>query len=161
MIFFVFPLTKGYFGIVDIQDSDLAKSRNWCAQENERNVYVIHTKWNDGKPKRRHLHRMIYEKMSGVALESQQKIDHRDRNGLNNSRTNIRLASNSQNTINSRLTSKNKSGVKGVCWKADKQRWRAYISIDGRQKDLGLFKKFEDAVKARRDAEVEHYGEFA
>lgn len=56
--------------------------------------------------------------------------------------------------------SNNTSGVPGVDWLVKKQRWRATICFKGKRYYLGSYKKFEDAVKARKWGEDEYYGKF-
>lgn len=51
----------------------------------------------------------------------------------------------------------NTSGVKGVSWNKEKEAWDAYIGIHGKRIRLGRYAKFEDAVKARKQAEEEYY----
>lgn len=51
----------------------------------------------------------------------------------------------------------NKTGVTGVCWAASKQRWAARLGLRGKSIHLGYFKRFEDAVAARKAAEAKHY----
>ena len=57
--------------------------------------------------------------------------------------------------LNEKLSKNNVSGVKGVC--RFKDMWRAYIKINKKQVSLGVYKNFEDAVKARKRAEEEIY----
>lgn len=87
-------------------------------------------------------------------------VDHKDRNGSNNRWHNLRLATHSQNTINSSLRSDNKSGCAGVCQR-ENGTWRAYICVDHKAKRLGTFDSKADAIFARREAVKIHYGEFA
>ena len=54
----------------------------------------------------------------------------------------------------------NTSGVPGVDWVASKQLWRATICFKGKRHYLGGYRKFEDAVKARKRAEEELYDSF-
>lgn len=54
----------------------------------------------------------------------------------------------------------NTSGVPGVDWLICKQRWRASICFKGRRYYLGSYKHFEDAVKARKQAEEELHDKF-
>ena len=51
----------------------------------------------------------------------------------------------------------NTSGVKGVSWNKEKEAWDAYINIHGKRIRLGRYAKFEDAVKARKQAEEEYF----
>jgi hypothetical protein len=53
-------------------------------------------------------------------------------------------------------THRNRSGVIGVCWIEKHKRWHARISLKGKPNNLGYHKSFDDAVSARRDAEVRH-----
>lgn len=54
----------------------------------------------------------------------------------------------------------NTSGVPGVEWWAQKQRWRATIGFKGKRYYLGSFSRFEDAVKARKEAEARFHDTF-
>ena len=47
----------------------------------------------------------------------------------------------------------NKSGKTGVCWDKDLQKWRAYITFQGKRYKLGAYKNKEDAIQARKEAE--------
>ena len=87
--------------------------------------------------------------------------DHANRDRADNRRCNLREATNSQNVANGGRRSNNTSGHTGVWWFGRKKRWVANIMIDGKQKYIGRFVAFADAVAARRKAEVEYFGEFA
>jgi len=89
----------------------------------------------------------------GIVKPENMELDHRDRDKLNNQRDNFRIVTRSQNCHNSGLKSNNTSGVKGVYYENQKQKWRAVISINGSRIHLGLFDQFEDAVAAREAAE--------
>lgn len=54
----------------------------------------------------------------------------------------------------------NTSSITGVDWLSGAKRWRATICFKGKRYYLGKFEKFEDAVKARKDAEVELHDKF-
>ena len=51
-------------------------------------------------------------------------------------------------------------GVPGVDWRADKARWRASICFKGKRRCLGSYARFEDAVKARKQAEEAYFKTF-
>lgn len=53
----------------------------------------------------------------------------------------------------------NRSGYKGINYRKDRKKWRAFIGVDGKQKHLGSFDKKEDAIKARQEAEIKMFGE--
>lgn len=87
-------------------------------------------------------------------------VDHSSRDRANNSKSNLSDVTPSENNLNTKLSSNNKTGVKGVCWDKRKQLWLVQIQYKRVHKFIGYFKQFEDAVSARRQAEVTHFGEF-
>lgn len=102
-------------------------------------------------------HRIVYMWHFGKFIG---KIDHIDGDTFNNKISNLRIASNAENSRNSKKFSTNTSGRKGVSLQKNINKWHAYIGIDGKIKNLGFFKDFDDAVKARENAEKEIFGEF-
>ncbi len=84
-------------------------------------------------------------------------VDHIDRNRSNNRINNLRLATRRQNAQNKSLSRRNTSGVKGVCFVSKRSVWSAEIYIDGQRTQLGYFKDFDEAVAARRSAELLHH----
>lgn len=88
-------------------------------------------------------------------------IDHIDGNPRNNRIENLREATCAQNLWNTRRSSKNTSGFKGVSWSSQTRSWRAYVSAKGKRHWLGYFKTKEDAFAARVAAANRLHGEFA
>lgn len=88
-------------------------------------------------------------------------FDHIDRNPLNNRRSNFRPATNSENSRNSSLSSRNTSGIIGVSWIKDKQEWLAQIGFNNTNHRIGSFVVKEDAIRARLEAEAKYHGDFA
>lgn len=87
--------------------------------------------------------------------------DHADRNPLNNRRYNLRKYTYSQNSQNRTIGSNNTSGIIGVRYRKDSQKWRATIKLNYKVKSLGTFVNKVDAIKARLYAEKELFGEFS
>ena len=87
-------------------------------------------------------------------------VDHIDNIKSNNNINNLRWATNSENQHNKSMMSNNTSGVKGVVWDKDRNKWRAQIMIDGMQIYLGLFENLEDAKQARITRANEAFGVF-
>ena len=88
-------------------------------------------------------------------------IDHANGNGSDNRLDNLREATPQQNKMNARVRSDNASKVTGVYYRKDCDKWRAEITKDGNRSHLGFFKTKEEAIKARKDAEKELFGEFS
>jgi len=74
---------------------------------------------------------------------------------------NLRLATDSQNQWNSRLSSSNQAGVKGVSFKKDAGKWRARIAVNGIKHDLGYFDTKESAAEALKAIRERKHGEYA
>ena len=83
-------------------------------------------------------------------------LDHENREKKDNRISNLRLATRSQNMRNYLLSKNNISGVRGISWNKQFFRWEAYIEINKESIHLGVFKDFDDAVKARYEAEIKY-----
>jgi len=111
-----------------------------------------------GVDKRRCLaHRIIWLLYHGYAPECQ--IDHIDRNRSNNKINNLRLALRNEkdNHQNKSISSNNTSGALGVYWHKGAKKWCAEIWVNDIKQYLGLFTDFNDAVAARRAAELKYF----
>jgi hypothetical protein len=88
-------------------------------------------------------------------------IDHKDGDGLNNSITNLRECTDTQNKQNSKRPAHNKTGFKGVSWHSARQAFRATINVRRKQIHLGFFSSAQDAHDAYVAKARELFGEFA
>lgn len=87
-------------------------------------------------------------------------IDHADGNRLNNRISNLREATKTQNINNSGARSTSSSGVKGVSWDKRNAKWRATITVNGKQRSLGRHARIEDAAAAYANAAIREHGDF-
>lgn len=104
-------------------------------------------------------HRLAVFYMTGEWPEH--GVDHEDLDGSNNTWTNIRSATKSQNAANTTFYKTNTSGIKGVCWHKRARRWQAQIKCQGKYKFLGTFKSKEAAGEVYAKAARELFGDFA
>jgi len=122
--------------------------------------YVHFELSKNGERKRCLVHRLI-----AIAfiqnLESKSQVDHIDNNPSNNSLENLRWVSPSENNMNTRICSKNTSGIKGVMWDKRREKWCAQITFKGKQIKIGSFDTIEEAEIARRLRVSELFGVFA
>lgn len=89
-------------------------------------------------------------------------IDHINGKTLDNRIENLRECNQQQNNGNQHvLNANNTSGYRGVTWKRDKRKWKAYINRNNRQFHLGYFTTKEAAYEVYKAAAVAHFGEFA
>lgn len=158
--FAAIQLTKGYCALVDIADYEQLNSFNWYAavrvlKNGDKKIYACR-KIYDPRPKTLYMHREIMQVADDVL------VDHKDRDGLNNRRYNLRAATHRQNNYNT-APSKNKTGYRGVAFDARRNKWTAFIRIpSGKRMTLGRFNTPEGAAKAYADAvKIYHDPEFS
>ena len=101
------------------------------------------------------IHRLI------MNAPNDMEVDHIDGNRLNNQKSNLRLATSSQNKCNRGPRKDNTSGYKGVSWHKQLSKWTARIKSGKKYKHLGLFIKKVDAALAYNQAAQEIQKEFA
>jgi hypothetical protein len=149
------PLTQGKFAQVDASDWPAVMRFKWHVKRMRRGLYAARNVHRPGGGQRtRLLHQDI---LPGVS-----QVDHRDGNGLNNRRKNLRTATTRQNRQGFQRKKKGTSShFRGVCWKAQVAKWRAQIQVDGDVKHLGYFSREVDAAKAYDTAARCYFGNFA
>lgn len=155
------PLTRGYEAIIDASDVDRVGGWDWFAKPEYkrdgsiRAVYAARKETvGNGKQRDVLMHRVIAGTATGL------ETDHRDGDGLNNRRCNLRDATKDQNRRNRAARIDSQTGAKGVYLHTDKKKWRAQIFADGKRRHLGLFSTIEEASAAYAKASAIWHGEF-
>ena len=146
-------LTQGKFAQVDDSDYEWISQWKWTCATYRGLSYVV--RWdNTVRPRKQlKLHRVI----AGIT-DSKLFVDHKDGDGLNNQRENLRIATPSQNRANTRAIGK--VPYIGVTISLERK-YRATIRVDGIIQKLGLYKTAEEAARKRDEAAIRIYGEFA
>ena len=149
------PLTKGYTALVDDADAGLVLGVKWRAIVTDRSVYAGRAVRSTAGTRRQSIQYM-HTLITGWAI-----TDHRDGNGLNNQRANLRQATLTQNNRN-RRANRSASRFKGVAINRGRgMPWKAAIGFDGISRHLGYFADESDAARAYDKAARELFGEFA
>lgn len=113
-------------------------------------IYVV---LNLDKPT--YLHRFV------LGMDDKGHVDHINHDTFDNRRCNLRRVTHSQNHMNRKRRSNNKTGVIGVHRKKNRPGYIATLVKDGKFKLHKYFRCFEDAVNARLEAEIEYHGQYA
>ena len=152
------PLTQGRDAIVDDEDFDWLNQWNWCYNKNKRkrHGYVRRSEHSNGYTKV-YMHVTI---LKHHGLWAPGETDHINGCGCDNRKENLRCATYSQNGSNHTKRCNNISNVTGVYWEKARQKWHAFIKINGKMKGLGRFSSKQDAAIVRQVAEVQYFGTF-
>jgi hypothetical protein len=89
------------------------------------------------------------------------EIDHIDGNPSNNKISNLRVVDRSKNQMNRRISTNNKSGIKGVHFCKSKQKWISRISCGKSRIHIGQFDSFDEAFQKRKEIEKNLHGQYA
>jgi hypothetical protein len=153
-------LTKGFVALVDDADFAAVSQYKWRALVDKRRGKVYAVRKAHGSHSTRkslYLHREIL----GVT-DPTIKVDHRNGDGLDDQRGNLRSCTTAQNNMNQRKRiNPLSSRYKGVCWHKRDGKFQAEIKINGKSKFLGMFTDELDAALTYDSAAREHFGEFA
>ena len=153
--------TRQYANMITQIDEDdipliLDGRTKWCVIKAKRTFYVLR---NVGGRKNREF-QLLHRCVLGLT-DSSKHGDHRNGDGLDNRRTNLRVASNQQNSRNGRAHRDSTSQYRGVSWDALRRKWTAGIGINGKRHGLGRFATEDEAARAYDAAAAAAFGEFA
>lgn len=152
-------LTQGKIALVDDEDFEEISQYRWQVQRWKHGFYATR-RYLIGKGaakcnKRVGMHQQIMKSYGTKIL-----IDHKDFNGLNNQKSNLRKTDRKGNAGNQRIYQISKtSKYKGVTKR--KKSFDAQIAINRKQQHLGCFQTEEQAALAYNEAAKRHFGEFA
>lgn len=141
---------KGEKFIIDAEDFNRVK--NYCWRKDRKGYIVANSR--NGSNKIIWLHRVI------MKAKDNEIVDHINWDKSNNKKSNLRIATKTQNNINIKRKSNNTSGYTGVSVLKN-GKYRSAISINGKKYHLGTFDRLEDAVKVRHKAEQILHGEWS
>lgn len=143
-------LSRGMFAVVDAEDYARVKDFKWSAVQAESGLFYA-ARWV--KRRQIYLHRFITDAADGA------RIDHRDGDGLNCRKENLRVATAAQNMANKVRPKNGKNRFRGVLKNHGK--WSACIVANCVRYNLGYFDTEEWAAMAYDAKAREVHGEFA
>ncbi len=140
------PLPRGHAALVDEEDYERTMYFNWCSFESRGRRYAQSDSVS--------MHSFIL----GCKIE---EIDHKNGNGLDNRKQNLRHCTKTQNMRNVRKTrSATSSKYKGVSFTKSISKWCAEITADWKRYNLGYYLIEEDAARVYDAKARELFGEF-
>lgn len=147
--------------LIDTEDFDIVSKWYWRKIEKRGNIdkgyWVTNVKKEDEINKSvLMLHQVIAKIKYKEEYKKANVVDHLSRDTNDNRKCNLFLKTNQKNSHNRGLSKSNTSGKTGVSFKKDGNIWQAYITVNYKTIQLGFFKNFEDAVTARKQAELKY-----
>lgn len=139
--------TKGEVIIISKSDLHVVSKYTWCLSKTGYPVANINNKVIK-------LHRYI------LSPSENQIVDHINGNTLDNRRENLRFCTSSQNAKNCKLSKNSSLPYPGIKITAD-GKFKARITVNRKEIHLGHFSTLDEAIQARKSAELKYYGEFA
>ena len=139
--------------LFDLEDLPLIKGRDsWYC---DKDGYLVSSYFYNGVRRFVRFHRLVMHAKPG------QCVDHINKNKADNRKGNLRCCQRSENDRNRSLYITNTSGVSGVFFDRQREKWVASITYNSKKIYLGRYDAKEDAVMARLTKEIELYREFA
>ena len=142
--------SKGEKFYFDLEDYDLIKDYYWyissynyvCSITNKKHI---------------NMHRLVTNCPDNLVPDHIHGYNSRN----DNRKSNLRIVTRSQNNMNKGLQINNSSGEKWVYFNRNTNKWYAQITLNNKTINLGNYKNFDDAIKARQEAEEEYFGEYS
>lgn len=145
-------LTQNKTALVDNDDFEELNKFKWYANRHGNTFYAVRSLANGSK---RLMHRCI------LNTPTSNETDHKDGNGLNNQRKNLRICNHSENQQNKGKNINNTSGFKGISWCQRNKKWLVRLSVNGTRLYLGHFKQKIKAYQAYVEACIKYHGNFS
>jgi hypothetical protein len=150
-------ISKGMEVIVDDDDYDALSKYKWFYSTTGYAARTVYLGRENGKEIKKNvkMHREI------LSAAPSSIVDHIDGNPLNNTRSNLRIATPAENVRNKRKNGTKKTKYKGVYLRPENGTWRVKIEKNGKQYNIGHFSSEREAAIAYNKAALEMFGEFA
>lgn len=151
----VIKLFSGEYVRIDEEDYERLSQYSWCLFKSEKWQYAIRTEYKNGTQKTIYMHREIM----GVT-DPKIYVDHRDHDGLNNLKSNLRVSNNRFNQYNVGKKSTSKQKYKNIR-QLDENRWQVRVRTPKGKRVERVVYSEEDAVKLYNELTLKYHGEFA
>ena len=152
------PIFKNSFALVDDEDFEKVGHLKWheFKSKNRSKIYAKRNFRVNGVSKSELMHRVILGITDPKIL-----IDHKNGDGLDNQKHNIRVCTNAQNTRNRDKIKTNVSGYKGVSYNKKLSCWECKIGVDNKTVNLGLYRTAVEAAIAYNEGATKYHRQYA
>lgn len=154
IVFVKFGNCDEYF-ICDLEDWNNLKQYYWRKNTDGYAICNINNK-QQGK-ECLFFHRVVMDCPNDMQVDHIYQVS---RGVCDNRKSNLRIVTSWQNNVNKSTSKRNTSGYVGVNWDKQNNKWFAQIMVNNKTKNLGRFDNIEDAIKARKEAELKYFGEY-
>jgi len=140
------------YALVDDEDFEWLNQFNWYLSDKgyvKRGQYMKATQ----STKQVRMHREIMKFPQGL-------VDHKNRDKLDNTRRNLRLATRSQNGFNCKTPSTNTTGYRWITWDKSRQKYMVSTKLNQKKINIGRFDTLEESIQAVKDKILPLLGEF-
>jgi hypothetical protein len=149
-------LGQGKWTLLDVKDYYRLRIFKWVVYGNGTNLYAIRLQFTEpNKTSTVYMHREIMNPPAGLV------VDHKNCNGLDNRKDNLRFATHAQNTRNRRKKKNGSSQFLGVYFNKEKSTWDSQLKHNEKRIWVGRYKSEIDAARAYDEAARRYHGEFA
>lgn len=155
-------LTRGQVALVDDDDFEWLNRWSWHAVKGKTaKIFYAARMAFERKESGGYRRWLVFMHREILGVPKEVEVDHRNFNGCDNQRHNLRPATGTQNQAHRRKWAKGTSKFKGVSWSNARQKWCASIMVKRKSTNLGRFKSETEAAHAYNVAALREFGEFA
>lgn len=150
-----YQINDDTYVLLDEEDVAHVSRFKWSPRVHPKTTYAQANVWQDEKRGTIVMHRFI------ARAQDNEHVDHKNGDGLDCRKVNLRVCLRYQNNRNARIRVDNKSGYKGVSWYPAGHSWAAGIMVDDKRRHIGYFPTPETAARAYDLVAQYEWGEFA
>lgn len=140
--------------LVDKEDFDIVSKYQWHIEDSRKDIQYAQTNIGTrSAPKSLRIHRLL--------MPDSIQVDHINHNGLDNRKSNLRACNNRENNCNKDFSNKPpKSGYTGIRYNEKVGNYYVRIMVHKKEISLGHYNNLDDALEARKQAEIQYFGKF-
>ena len=147
--------------LFDLEDLEKVLQYRWHARYNPSgDAFYAHCTFYlgtvNGKPKYESIH--MNKVIMNIPKGRKYYVDHKNHNTLDNRKSNLRIATVSNNSRHrGKINSNNSSGYRNVSWDESRKKWMVQLQVNGKNKCLGIFDNVDEASEFAEEMRQQYY----